>query len=90
MYYSVPTDSAGSDGPRQEVGGLKFVGIDLAWGEAKPSGVAIVDAGGTVERARADLWTNEQICEFANLNSKGEEAVVAIDAPLIVNRSTPR
>jgi len=62
---------------------LKFVGIDLAWGEEKPSGVAIVGGGGTVERARADLWTNADICDFAGLASP-EGAVVAIDAPLVV------
>jgi predicted RNase H-like nuclease len=66
---------------------LKFVGIDLAWGEEKPSGVAIVDSGGTVERARADLWTNADICEFAGLASP-EGAVVAIDAPLEVRNTS--
>jgi len=66
---------------------LKFVGIDLAWGEHKPSGAAIINEGGIIERARADLRTTEEICDFAGLAS-GNGAVIAIDAPLIVKNAT--
>ena len=66
---------------------MKFVGIDLAWGEHKPSGAAIINEGGIIERARADLRTTEEICDFAGLAS-GNEAVIAIDAPLIVKNLT--
>ena len=65
---------------------MKFVGIDLAWGEHKPSGVAIINAGGLVDRAQADLQTNEEICDFAGLGSP-DGAVVAIDAPLVVRNT---
>ena len=65
---------------------MKFVGIDLAWGENKPTGVAIINAAGTVERAQANLRTNEGICDFAGLDSP-DGAVVAIDAPLVVRNT---
>ncbi len=65
---------------------MKFVGIDLAWGENKPTGVAIINAAGTVERAQANLRTNDEICDFAGLDSP-DGAVVAIDAPLVVRNT---
>jgi predicted RNase H-like nuclease len=65
---------------------LKFVGIDLAWGEQKPSGVAVIESEGKVLKASADLMKNEEICRFASLDSL-EQAVIAIDAPLVVQNS---
>jgi predicted RNase H-like nuclease len=65
---------------------LKFVGIDLAWGEEKPSGVAVIDSEGVVQRADAKLLGNAEICQFAGLDSP-EATVVAIDAPLIVQNT---
>ncbi|PYV75791.1 MAG: hypothetical protein DMG96_16085 [Acidobacteria bacterium] len=73
--------------PSWRSGYLKFVGIDLAWGEHKPSGAAIINENGIIDRARADLRTNEEICDFAGLAS-GNGAVIAIDAPLIVKNLT--
>jgi predicted RNase H-like nuclease len=71
-------------------GALKFVGIDLAWCEPNPSGVAVIDANGTMIRADARLRTNAEIWEFIRLE-RGEGAVVTIDAPLIVrNRDRSR
>jgi predicted RNase H-like nuclease len=62
---------------------VKFVGIDLAWSEKNPSGVAVIDAHGTVVRACGNIRTNQEICDFAELGG-GQDAVIAIDAPLIV------
>ena len=62
---------------------MKFVGIDLAWSERNPSGVAVIEAGGTLSHAAGDLRTNQDICDYAGLK-EGEDAVIAIDAPLIV------
>src|SRR5439155_24120150 len=47
----------------------------------------IINESGIIERARADLRTTEEICDFAGLAS-GNEAVIAIDAPLIVKNLT--
>ena len=62
---------------------MKFVGSDIAWSEKNLSGVAVIDAGGTVIRASGNVRTNEEICGFAELG-EGQDAVIAIDAPLIV------
>jgi len=62
---------------------LRFVGIDLAWSERNPSGVAVIGAQGVVQKASAALWTNDEICQFAGLDSS-EGAVIAVDAPLVV------
>jgi predicted RNase H-like nuclease len=65
------------------VGSLRFVGIDLAWSEKNPSGVAVIDSAGIVQKASSALWTNDEICRFADLDSS-EGAVIAVDAPLTV------
>ncbi len=62
---------------------MKFVGIDIAWSERNPSGAAVIDAEGNLIRASGDLRTNEELCEYAELR-EGEDAVITIDAPLIV------
>ena len=62
---------------------MRFVGIDLAWLERNPSGVAVIEADGTLTRAAGDLQTNQEIYDYARL-TEGEGAVIAIDAPLIV------
>ena len=65
---------------------MKFVGIDIAWSEQNPSGVAVIDSGGTLIRASGNLRSNDDICEFAGLNDH-EDCAVTIDAPLIVNNA---
>jgi predicted RNase H-like nuclease len=65
---------------------MKFVGIDIAWSERKPSGVAVIDSDGTLIRPSGELRSNDDICEFAGLNDH-EDFVVTIDAPLIVNNA---
>jgi predicted RNase H-like nuclease len=65
---------------------LKFVGIDLAWGENNPSGVAVIEADGTITRGSSQLRSNDEICRFADLDCP-HGAVVAIDAPLRVQNA---
>lgn len=65
---------------------MKFVGIDIAWSERNPSGVAVIESSGMLIRASGALRSNNDICEFAGL-SGGEAAIVAIDAPLIVKNA---
>jgi len=62
------------------------VGIDLAWSGKNPSGVAVIDAQGVVQKASSALWTNDEICQFAGLDSP-EGAIITIDAPLAVTNS---
>ena len=60
-----------------------FVGVDLAWGRRSPTGVAAVDARGTlchVGVAGSDEDLHAQLEPYLR-----GECVVAIDAPLVVN-----
>jgi predicted RNase H-like nuclease len=65
---------------------VKFIGIDIAWSERNLSGIAVIDASGTAVRASGDIRTNQDICDFAELGD-GQDAVIAIDAPLIVKNA---
>ena len=61
---------------------MRFVGVDLAWGGRRPSGLAVLDAGG---RVVAEGWvtTDEELSGFLAGHDRGG-AVVALDAPLVV------
>jgi predicted RNase H-like nuclease len=65
---------------------VKFVGIDIAWSEKNLSGVAVIDSEGTLVRAKGDLRTNQEICDYAGLHDS-EDAIITIDAPLIVKNN---
>ncbi len=63
-----------------------FVGLDLAWGERKPSGVAIVDDDGRlvhVAAATDDTSIRAVLAPYVQ-----GDCLVAIDAPLIVTNPT--
>jgi predicted RNase H-like nuclease len=61
---------------------MRFVGVDLAWGGRRPSGLAVLDESG---RVAAEGWatTDEDISEFLATHDQGG-AVVALDGPLVV------
>jgi predicted RNase H-like nuclease len=63
---------------------MRFVGIDLAWGGRRPSGLAVLDPGGVVV---GEGWatTDEEISGFLAAHDPGG-AVVALDAPLVVTK----
>jgi predicted RNase H-like nuclease/ppGpp synthetase/RelA/SpoT-type nucleotidyltranferase len=65
---------------------MHYVGIDLAWGEKKPTGVAVLDAGGRLVHVSARL-SDDDILE-AVTSFTGERCLVAIDAPLVVTNPT--
>jgi predicted RNase H-like nuclease len=63
-----------------------FVGLDLAWGEKKQTGVAAVDSEGRllhVGIAQDDAGIVDAVAPFT-----GDECIVAFDAPLVVNNPT--
>lgn len=65
---------------------MHFVGLDLAWGEKKQTGVAAIDSDGRllhVGIAEDDASIIDALAPFT-----GEDCLVAIDAPLIVNNPT--
>src|SRR4029453_7801185 len=61
---------------------MRFVGIDLAWGGRRPSGLAVLDPGGAVV-AEGGATGDEEIGGFLAVHDPGG-AVVALDAPLVV------
>lgn len=59
-----------------------FVGVDLAWGERKPTGVAALDAAGVLCHVGAAGTDAEILAQLAPYLDG--ECVVAFDAPLVV------
>jgi predicted RNase H-like nuclease len=65
---------------------MHFVGLDLAWGEKKQTGVAAIDSGGRlldVGIAGDDASIVDAIAAYV-----GDDCLVAIDAPLIVKNQS--
>ncbi len=63
-----------------------FVGIDLAWGERQPTGLAVLDAEARlthVEAVRTDEEITATLARYVN-----GPCLVGIDAPLIVVNPT--
>jgi predicted RNase H-like nuclease/ppGpp synthetase/RelA/SpoT-type nucleotidyltranferase len=60
--------------------------MDLAWGERKPTGLAVLDADGQLVHVSA-VVTDDQIVEALGPYVDGD-CLVAIDAPLIVKNPT--
>ncbi len=63
-----------------------YIGIDLAWGERRPTGVAVLDEGGAL-LALASVRTDEEI-EAALAGYTETACLAAIDAPLVVKNPT--
>jgi predicted RNase H-like nuclease len=76
-----PSVSRGRDRLR-EAWTVRFVGVDLAWGGRRPSGVAVLDPGGVVVD---EGWatSDEELSGVLAAHDRGG-AVVALDAPLVV------
>ncbi len=63
-----------------------FVGVDLAWGENRPTGVAILDADGRLVHVSRQRTDEEIVAALAPYVEGG--CVAAIDAPLVVTNPT--
>ncbi|HEY9267798.1 MAG TPA: DUF429 domain-containing protein, partial [Mycobacterium sp.] len=63
-----------------------FVGLDLAWGQRKPTGVAAVDDAGRL--VYAGSATDDTSIRAALAPYTEGDCLVAIDAPLIVTNPT--
>ena len=64
---------------------MHFVGIDLAWGERNPTGLAVLDEGGRLLHVET-VRTDEEI--VAALAPYDGPVLVAFDAPLVVTNPT--
>ena len=65
---------------------IAYVGIDLAWGEAKQTGIAILSPEGRL-KASISVTTTDAILAFISEHRVGD-VVAAIDAPLVVVNET--
>ncbi len=65
---------------------MYFVGVDLAWGERRPTGLAVLDPAGHLVHVSA-VRTDDEIVAALEPFTDGD-CMVAIDAPLIVNNPT--
>lgn len=65
---------------------MHFVGLDLAWGERRPSGIAVVDTDGRL--VDVGVGTDDDSIVAALRPYTCDECLVAIDAPLIVKNAT--
>ncbi len=65
---------------------MHFVGLDLAWGEVKPTGVAAINADGALVHISAQ--TDDASILAATEAFVADDCVVGIDAPLIVTNPT--
>ncbi len=65
---------------------MHYLGIDLAWGEKKPTGLAVIDADARLLHVSA-VRTDDEI-EAALAAYVAGDCLAAIDAPLIVANAT--
>ncbi len=61
---------------------MYYVGVDLAWGERSPTGVAVLDDAGVLRHVGAAGRDEDVLAQLAPF--AGGDCVVAIDAPLVV------
>ncbi|GAA4115028.1 hypothetical protein GCM10022215_13540 [Nocardioides fonticola] len=64
---------------------MRYVGIDLAWGERSPTGVAVLDADGALLRVGAARSDDDVV---ALVGDAAPDCVAGIDAPLVVVNPT--
>ena len=65
---------------------MHYVGVDLAWSDRKPTGLAVLDDDGRLLHV-STVRTDDQIGEALSPYVEGD-CLVAIDAPLIVKNAT--
>jgi predicted RNase H-like nuclease len=67
--------------------GARLLGLDLAWSPRNPSGVAAIDAAGTLLDVRADLRDDADLLAWVRA-WRGTHGVIGIDMPTIVRNPT--
>jgi predicted RNase H-like nuclease/ppGpp synthetase/RelA/SpoT-type nucleotidyltranferase len=65
---------------------VHFIGLDLAWGEKKPTGVAVLDDAGRLLCVAAHRSDDEILTALAPYVEG--DCLVAVDAPLVVRNAT--
>ena len=68
----------------------RFLGLDVAWSERNPSGVAAIGADGGILDVRADLHSDGELLDWIR-SMLGDRGIIGIDMPTIVrNRAGVR
>lgn len=62
---------------------MNFIGIDLAWTYKNETGICVISDDGHLLELKSHVFSNEEIADIVERYSNNE-AIVAIDAPLIV------
>jgi predicted RNase H-like nuclease len=77
-----PNEPAATAARSRSVRPMRFLGVDLAWGGRRPSGLAVLDPDG---RVVDEGWatSDDELSAFLTAHDAGG-AVVALDAPLVV------
>ena len=70
----------------RQAGRVFHIGVDLAWGVKKPTGLAVLDDAGRLVHVSA-VRTDEEILTVLGPYAEGD-CLVAMDAPLIVRNAT--
>src|SRR5689334_8738506 len=68
------------------VGSMQFVGVDLAWGVRRPTGVAVLDDDGRLLHVASESSDDAIVAAVAPYLT--DKCLVAIDAPLVVTNAT--
>jgi len=66
---------------------MHYIGIDLAWTYSKESGICVIDDIGNIDYCESKVFSDEMIAAIVEEHAL-DGAIVAIDAPLIVNNET--
>ncbi len=65
---------------------MNFIGVDLAWGDRNPTGLAVLDRDGRLVHVSAVRSDDEIVTALTPY--AGDECLVAVDAPLVVVNPT--
>ena len=65
---------------------MHYIGVDLAWGDRKPTGLAVLDGDGRLLHV-STVRTDDEIADALAAYVE-DDCLVAIDAPLIVRNAT--
>ncbi|MCB0932529.1 MAG: DUF429 domain-containing protein [Mycobacterium sp.] len=65
---------------------MYYVGVDLAWGERSPTGLAVLDCTGHLKHVGVAVSDSEIVAQLQPYLH--EDCVVAVDAPLVVTNPT--
>ncbi|HSE55626.1 MAG TPA: DUF429 domain-containing protein [Nocardioidaceae bacterium] len=65
---------------------MHFVGVDLAWGDRRPTGLAVLDDEGTLLHVSATTSDDAIVAALAPYVE--DDCLVAIDAPLVVTNAS--